>query len=417
MRSKNEARLKEREERRRKLEEEEEERRRREQEEEDFEQEQLYGSLNLSTDDEAEDVAEHSASEDVSQVADQGAAKETNCVATGATGRDDPEPDTVADRMVASETEKAEKKVATISDGAEAEIMAQTQPTMTAKEVEPVLPTLVREDEAASNHEALIAERSTNLHQIISKGRNENDEAKAVNLTSPSSAKKKAAKKTPRKKRMIRSQCEFYTKTPQIRISKRVANILAATPNFRESQEMSVAQLLANRKKTPLQVLKTSTPTCFSHSSEGLITTAVQFMAERGMAVIKGNLPKPILSANSDPDWPMRITPFKCVTKAEPAAGLSIRAPQRKMRPLANTRTDAENSLQKRINALTRANERIKTQSLAAKLVLRDCNRAIMRKAVDKERKKNTAEFKRVLKELKETKKLHRAEVEKLREL
>eukprot|EP00924_Labyrinthula_sp_SR-Ha-C_P013662 augustus_masked-scaffold_5-processed-gene-9.48-mRNA-1 protein AED:1.00 eAED:1.00 QI:0/0/0/0/1/1/5/0/887 len=193
-------------------------------------------------------------------------------------------------------------------------------------------------------------------------------------------------------------------------ISGRVAYMLAATPNFRENQEMSFGQLVVHRKKTRLQVLKTNTPTWFFRSTEGLITTTVQFMADKGMAVIKGKLPKPNLSANDDPDRPRRITPFRWVTKAEPAAGVSMRMPKRKVRPSEHTRTDAGNRLQERINTLTTANERIKAQSLVTESVLRDRNTTIMKKVVDEERKKNKAEIKRISKELKDMKKLYRAE-------
>eukprot|EP00924_Labyrinthula_sp_SR-Ha-C_P007806 snap_masked-scaffold_28-processed-gene-3.16-mRNA-1 protein AED:1.00 eAED:1.00 QI:0/-1/0/0/-1/1/1/0/617 len=200
-------------------------------------------------------------------------------------------------------------------------------------------------------------------------------------------------------------------------ISGRVEHMLAAVPNFRENQEMSFGQLTAHRKKTALQVHKTNTPTWFFHSSEGLITTAVQFMADKGMAVLRGNLPKPNLSANDDPDRPRRITPFKWVTKAEPAAGVTMRTPKRKVRPSEHTRSDAENRLQERINTLTTTSERIKAQSLPAESVLRDRNTTIMKKVVDEERRKNKAEMKRMSKELKDMKKLYRAEVEKVREL
>eukprot|EP00924_Labyrinthula_sp_SR-Ha-C_P014208 augustus_masked-scaffold_59-processed-gene-0.8-mRNA-1 protein AED:1.00 eAED:1.00 QI:0/0/0/0/1/1/3/0/869 len=199
-------------------------------------------------------------------------------------------------------------------------------------------------------------------------------------------------------------------------ISDRVAHMLAAVPNFRESQEMSFAQLVAHRKKTPPQVLKHNIPTWFFRSSEGLITTAVQFMADKGMAVVRGGMPKPNLSANDDPDRPRRVTLFKWVTKAEPAAGIVMKAPQRKTRPSEHTRTDAENRLQKRINTLTTANERIKAQSLAAESLLSDRNSVIMKKAVDEERERNKAEMKRMAKELKEMKSLNRAQAGKLKE-
>eukprot|EP00924_Labyrinthula_sp_SR-Ha-C_P015765 snap_masked-scaffold_4-processed-gene-8.10-mRNA-1 protein AED:1.00 eAED:1.00 QI:0/-1/0/0/-1/1/1/0/947 len=486
----------------------------------------LRKSLNLPSADEAEDSAENSRAENLaaraeteaennSQEAAQVAAAEktkskANRVATGAPGQDDPKPDAVAEAMLLSESEseaenlaageedeaenlaagaedEAENEVAATEDRAErifaaaekeADILDLTQPMTAAKEVEPTSPTAVLEDEAASSHEALNIDEPTTLERLIAEGRNKKAGAEAVNLTSPSSAKKKGAKerappKTQKKKRLTRKQCEFYLKEPRwftpkkyvvceedlreiqsrmrgktavelleeknihessrypillmtalsekeldgVPISDRVAHMLAAVPNFRENQEMSFAQLVAHRKKTPPQVLKHNTPTWFFRSSKGLITTAVQFMANRGMAAVRGNLPKPNLSANDDPDRPRRITPFRWVMKAEPAAGLVMRTPIRKVRPSEHTRTDAENRLQKRIDTLTTANERIKAQSLAAVSVLRDRNSTIMKKVVDEQRKKNKAEIKRMAKELKEMKSLYRAEVEKVREL
>eukprot|EP00924_Labyrinthula_sp_SR-Ha-C_P005400 snap_masked-scaffold_1-processed-gene-30.30-mRNA-1 protein AED:1.00 eAED:1.00 QI:0/-1/0/0/-1/1/1/0/458 len=202
-----------------------------------------------------------------------------------------------------------------------------------------------------------------------------------------------------------------------IPINERVAHMLAATPNFRQNQEISFGQLIVHRKKIPLQVLKTNTPTWFVRSREGLIITAVQFMADKGLAVIRGELPKPNMSANEDPDRPRRITPFRWVTKTEPTAGVSMRTLKCKVRPSEHTRTDAENRLQKRIDTLTTANDRIKAQSLTAESVLRDRNTTIMKKAVDEEWKKNKAELKRMSKELADMKKPYRAEVEKVREL
>eukprot|EP00924_Labyrinthula_sp_SR-Ha-C_P000007 augustus_masked-scaffold_101-processed-gene-0.11-mRNA-1 protein AED:1.00 eAED:1.00 QI:0/0/0/0/1/1/3/0/669 len=196
-----------------------------------------------------------------------------------------------------------------------------------------------------------------------------------------------------------------------------MVHMLAAVSNFRKNQEMTFRQLVVHRKKNPLQVLKYNTPTLFSRSTEGLNTTAVQFMADRGMALIRGDFPKPNLSANEDPDRPRRITPFGSVTKGEPAVGASMWALNCKVRPSENTRKDAEDRLQKRIDTLTMANERIKAQSLAAESVLRDRNATIMKKVVDEERKKNKADLKRMAKELKDVKKLYRAEVEKVREL
>eukprot|EP00924_Labyrinthula_sp_SR-Ha-C_P012406 augustus_masked-scaffold_10-processed-gene-5.65-mRNA-1 protein AED:1.00 eAED:1.00 QI:0/0/0/0/1/1/2/0/419 len=140
-------------------------------------------------------------------------------------------------------------------------------------------------------------------------------------------------------------------------------------------------------------------------------------MAERGMSVIKGNLPKPNLSANDDLDRPRRIAPFRWLTKAELAQGVSMRAPKQKVRHSEHTRTDAEKRLQEPINTLTMANERIRAQSLAVESVLRDRNTALMRETVDEERKKNKAELKKISKELKDIKMLYRAEIEKVKEL
>eukprot|EP00924_Labyrinthula_sp_SR-Ha-C_P007312 snap_masked-scaffold_8-processed-gene-14.76-mRNA-1 protein AED:1.00 eAED:1.00 QI:0/0/0/0/1/1/2/0/1064 len=379
-----------------------------------------------------------------------------------------------AENEVAATEDRAERIFAAAEK--EADILDLTQPMTATKEVEPTSPTAALEDEAASSDGALNIDEPTTLERVIAKGRNKKAGAEAVNLTSPPSAKKskkKAAPSAPRQKRVSRKQCEFYLKEPRwftpkkyvvceedlremqsrmrgktavelleeknihkssryplllmtalsekelhgVPISARVAHMLAAVPNFRESQEVSFGQLVGQRKKSPAQVLKYNTPTWFFRSTEGLITTAVQFMADRGMAVVRGNMPKPNLSANDDPDRPRRITPFRWVMRAEPAAEIVMRTPIRKVRPSEHTRTDVENRLQKRIDTLTTANERIKAQSLAAESVLRDRNSTIMRKAVNEERKKNKAEIKRMAKELREMKSLYRAEVEKVREL
>eukprot|EP00924_Labyrinthula_sp_SR-Ha-C_P013665 snap_masked-scaffold_5-processed-gene-9.36-mRNA-1 protein AED:1.00 eAED:1.00 QI:0/-1/0/0/-1/1/1/0/180 len=155
----------------------------------DDERAALRKSLNLPTDDEAEGAAEDSASENDSQIADEEAATQANRVTTGATGRDDTKPNTVADRAVISETEEVENEAAVAEDEAESEaavvedeaeriavvvgdevdIMDLTQPTTAAKEVEPILPTLVPDDEAASSDEALNIEKPTTLERVISK--------------------------------------------------------------------------------------------------------------------------------------------------------------------------------------------------------------------------------------------------------
>eukprot|EP00924_Labyrinthula_sp_SR-Ha-C_P003449 augustus_masked-scaffold_15-processed-gene-9.55-mRNA-1 protein AED:1.00 eAED:1.00 QI:0/-1/0/0/-1/1/1/0/1057 len=479
----------------------------------------LRKSLNLPLADEAEDSAEDSEAENLAaqaeievednsqEAARVAAAKEAkskaNRVATGAPGQNNPKPDAVAAAMLVSESESeaghlpvgVEDEAVNLAAGAEDEVVAAedqaerisaaaekevgildlTQSMTATQEVGPTSPTAALGDEAASSDGALNIDEPTTLERVIAKGRNKNAEAEAVNLTSPPStrkSRKKAAPKTPKKKRMTRKQCEFYLKEPRwftpkkyvvceedlremqsrmrgktavelleeknihqssryplllmtalserqadgVPISDRVAHMLAAVPNFRESQAMSFAQLVAHRKKTPPQVLKHNTPTWFFRSSEGLITKAVQFMADKGMAVVRGGMPKPNLSANEDPDRPRRITLFKWVTKAEPAGGMVMKAPQRKVRPSEHTRTDAENRLQERINTLTTANERIKAQSLAAESLLRDRNSIIMKKAVDEERKRNKAEIKRMAKELKEMKSLNRAQAEKLKE-
>eukprot|EP00924_Labyrinthula_sp_SR-Ha-C_P012405 augustus_masked-scaffold_10-processed-gene-5.66-mRNA-1 protein AED:1.00 eAED:1.00 QI:0/0/0/0/1/1/4/0/632 len=213
-----------------------------------------------------------------SQVADQGTAKESTRVKTGAKGRDDPKPDVVVVGVSPSELEEAvnedqaEKEVTTVGD--EADIMDLTQPAISAKEANLLFLTQPQEDEASSSNDAPIVEGPTNLQRVNSKGRNEATKAEAVYLTSPPAAKKKAVRKTPRKKRMIceedlrEAQKKMKGKTAVemleeknihqssnyslllmtalserendgIPISERVAHMLAATPNFREKREMS----------------------------------------------------------------------------------------------------------------------------------------------------------------------------------
>eukprot|EP00924_Labyrinthula_sp_SR-Ha-C_P013237 augustus_masked-scaffold_45-processed-gene-0.3-mRNA-1 protein AED:1.00 eAED:1.00 QI:0/0/0/0/1/1/12/0/1692 len=332
---------------RRKLEEEDKERRRKEQEEGEEGQEELFG-VNSSSDknseeeedDEAENAAEDNASEYNNQKADQVTATEANRVATGAPDRDDPMPDTGAECRAAPVEDEADNQSVVVEDEAEtqsvvvedeAEIMDLTQSAEAAKEVGAALAILVPNDEAALSDEALNIEKPTTLER-----------------------------------------CEFYLKRPRWFTLKKY---MICEDVLREAQKKmkgkTAVEMLEEKDiylAPPPPEVFALTDYCFGEPGEvvrkSLIKTAVQFMADRGMTVLRRKFPKPNLSANEILDHPRRIPPFKWVLKVKSVSGIAMKTPKLKVRPSEHTRTDVKNRLQKRIDTLTTANERIKLQSL-----------------------------------------------------
>eukprot|EP00924_Labyrinthula_sp_SR-Ha-C_P011178 augustus_masked-scaffold_81-processed-gene-0.49-mRNA-1 protein AED:1.00 eAED:1.00 QI:0/-1/0/0/-1/1/1/0/558 len=257
----------------------------------------------------------------------------------------------------------------------------------------------------------------------ISKGGTE------VDLTgdAPTSGGKKAPKKK-RKKNLAKRDCEFYTKVPRyftpskyvvceddlreaqkkmdgrravellekknvhrssnfplilmialaeaevdnVPLTERAAHMLAAVPNFRESKEVSFGQLVSMRKKAPIRLLATNMPTWYFHSTGDVIAPNIQYMADRGLAVINGNMPKPNVAIRDDPTRPRRVKLFRWLVKADPHIEKSLIAPKRKIRRSEHMLTDKEKTLQSRINSLTDKNERLRAQAYAAENVLRD---------------------------------------------
>eukprot|EP00924_Labyrinthula_sp_SR-Ha-C_P007884 snap_masked-scaffold_28-processed-gene-4.3-mRNA-1 protein AED:1.00 eAED:1.00 QI:0/-1/0/0/-1/1/1/0/346 len=196
-------------------------------------------------------------------------------------------------------------------------------------------------------------------------------------------------------------------------LTERVAHMLAAVPNFRENKEVSFGQLASMRKRAPIRLIDTNTPTWFFRSSGELIAPNIQYMADRGLAVLNGKMPKPNVGIRDDPTRPRRVKHSKWVVKADPHVEKSLIAPKWKVRRSDHQLTDKESRLQSRINTLTDKNDRLKAQPHAAENVLRDKNTALMRMAVKEAKKKHKEEMKRLLDEVKNLKGLYRAEKEK----
>eukprot|EP00924_Labyrinthula_sp_SR-Ha-C_P014563 augustus_masked-scaffold_34-processed-gene-1.7-mRNA-1 protein AED:1.00 eAED:1.00 QI:0/0/0/0/1/1/12/0/2109 len=203
----------------------------------------------------------------------------------------------------------------------------------------------------------------------------------------------------------------------KVPLTERVAHMLAAVPNFRENKEVSFGQLVSMRKKVPIKLAETNTPTWFFRSSGDVIDANIQCMADRGMALIKGNMPKPNVGIREDPTRPRRVNLFRWVVKADPLVEKSLVTPKRKIRRSEHRLTDKESRLQSRISSLTNKNDRLKVQAHAAESMLRDKNSALMRMAVNETKKKHKAEIKRLLDEVKNLKGLYRAENEKNQDL
>eukprot|EP00924_Labyrinthula_sp_SR-Ha-C_P012748 augustus_masked-scaffold_122-processed-gene-0.8-mRNA-1 protein AED:1.00 eAED:1.00 QI:0/0/0/0/1/1/5/0/467 len=319
----------------------------------DREADALMKSLNLPLEDEIEEVADPGTSDDEITTINQRTADKATCaVHSEAEGQDSPELDVVAGEdniSIAEESKAVENNEVENDKEAENEDEAENENSAVNDEAEVMdLTQPLQDDEAPSSYDALVVKSATNLARLISNGRNKM--AEAVNLTSPPTTKAKVAPKAPRKRRMSKKQCEFYLKKPRWFTPKKY---VLCKDDLRQVQKKM-------KGKT---------------------------VADRAMAVLRDNVPKPKFSAYDDPDRPRLIKPFKLAAKAEPAAGESMRAPRRKVRPSEHAKTDKEKRMQEYINALTT------------------------------ERKKNNAELKKLSKELKKVKKLYRAEVEKVKEL
>eukprot|EP00924_Labyrinthula_sp_SR-Ha-C_P006446 snap_masked-scaffold_57-processed-gene-1.28-mRNA-1 protein AED:1.00 eAED:1.00 QI:0/-1/0/0/-1/1/1/0/882 len=288
-----------------------------------------------------------------------------------------------------------------------------------------------------------------------------------IDLTgdAPVSGGKKAQKKK-RKKNVAKRDCEFYTKVPRyftpkkyvvceddlreaqkkmdgkravnliekkgihkssnfplilmialaeaeaddVPLTERAAHMLAAVPNFRESKEVSFGQVVSMRKKAPIRLLATNMPTWYFHSSGVVIAPNIQYMADRGLAVINGNMPRPNVAIRDDPTRPRRVKLFRWLVKADPHIEKSLIAPKRKVRRSEHMLTDKEKTLQSRIDSLTDKNERLRAQAHAAENVLRDKNTKLMKIAVQEARKQHSEEMKRLLDEIKNLKGLYQAE-------
>eukprot|EP00924_Labyrinthula_sp_SR-Ha-C_P004937 augustus_masked-scaffold_1-processed-gene-16.6-mRNA-1 protein AED:1.00 eAED:1.00 QI:0/0/0/0/1/1/2/0/370 len=298
--------------------------------------------------------------------------------------------------------------------------------------------------------------RSTSLRSQKTRAPPEPMTVPEIEVVSPAkTGSGKAAPKKPRKKRLAKRACEFYTKTPRyftpskyvvceddlrqaqrkmkgkravemlekknihqsstfplllmialsetevdkVPFTERVAHMLAAVPNFRENKEVSFGQLVSMRKKAPIRLVETNTPTWFFRSGGDVIDANVQHMADRGMAVLKGDMPKLI------------------VVKADLLVEKSLVTPKRKIRRSEHQLTDKESRFQSRISSLTNKNDRLKAQAHTAESVLRDKNTALMRMAVNETKKKHKAEIKRLLDEVKNLKGLYCAEKEKNQDL
>eukprot|EP00924_Labyrinthula_sp_SR-Ha-C_P006385 augustus_masked-scaffold_57-processed-gene-0.54-mRNA-1 protein AED:1.00 eAED:1.00 QI:0/0/0/0/1/1/5/0/2940 len=281
----------------------------------------------------------------------------------------------------------------------------------------------------------------------------------------PGGGGKKTPKK-PRKKSLAKRDCEFYTKVPRyftpsiyvvceddlreaqkkmdgqravdmlesknvhrsskfplllmialseaevddVPLTERVAHMLAAVPNFRENKEVSFGQLASMRKRALIRLLATNTPTWFFHSSGEVIAPNIQYMADRGLAVLNGRLSRPNVGIREDPTRPRRVKLFRWVVKADPHLEKSLLAPKPKVRRSEHQLTDKESRLQSRIDSLTNKNERLRAQAHAAENVLRDKNMALMKMAIKEAKKKHKDEMKRLLDEVKNLKGLYQAE-------
>eukprot|EP00924_Labyrinthula_sp_SR-Ha-C_P007707 snap_masked-scaffold_28-processed-gene-0.27-mRNA-1 protein AED:1.00 eAED:1.00 QI:0/-1/0/0/-1/1/1/0/166 len=164
------------------------------------------------------------------------------------------------------------------------------------------------------------------------------------------------------------------------------------------------------RKKAPIKLVETNTPTWFFRSSGDVIDANIQYMADRRMAVLKGDMPKRNVGIREDPTRSRRVKLFRWVVKADPLVEKSLVVPKRKLRQSKHQLTDKESRLQSRISSLTNKNDRLKAQAHVAENVLRDKSAALMRMAVNETKKKHKEEMKRLLHEVKNLRGLYRTE-------
>eukprot|EP00924_Labyrinthula_sp_SR-Ha-C_P007335 augustus_masked-scaffold_129-processed-gene-0.1-mRNA-1 protein AED:1.00 eAED:1.00 QI:0/0/0/0/1/1/2/0/439 len=257
--------------------------------------------------------------------------------------------------------DEVENDVAAVDD--EAEVIDLTQPAESTKVHNLVPTTEPRDYEAFSSDDALILDSATNLTRAVSKGRNKMVEA--INLTSSSATKGKAALKAPRKKRMSKKQCEFYLKKPHWPAPKRFAIF---EDDLRQAQKKRKANMTVEMLEKSI-LLSSNYPLLLMlvlSEAEVVKVPLTERVAHMLAATPNFRDSQEMSFGQLDPDRPRRNTPFRWVTKAKSAAGESMRAPKRKVRPSEHTKTEREKRVQERINTLTMANERINRIDSAA---------------------------------------------------